>query len=64
MILHLELTRFRGHLIFIRGGVHYAKIKTTVSAGGIPVDLQAHRHWLPPIAQVTSQPILGGLHLE
>jgi len=64
MILHLELTRFRGHLILIRGGVHYAKIKATVSVGGIPVDLQAHRHWLPARTRVTSQPILGGLHPE
>lgn len=31
---------------------------------GLPVQLQEHRHRLPPVAGVTSQPILGGLHHE
>ncbi len=28
----------------------------------LPVQLQEHRHRLPPVAGVTSRPILGGLH--
>ena len=32
-IRKMELTRFRGHLTLLGGGIHDAAIKTTVSTG-------------------------------